>query len=109
VGLAPGVRVSSFPVDLSELWYAARAVRRQASPAEALAQVARRGRPGPWLVALRREGGRLSVWPLSRTLAAALEAAAGQMAVEEFLSGGQGFGPDAAREAIRQGLARAWY
>ncbi|HZN93419.1 MAG TPA: DUF692 family protein [Myxococcales bacterium] len=73
----PGGRRGSFPVDLSELWHAVRAVRRHAlgramvsgsldgSEREVLAQVARRARPGPWEVALRREGGRLFVQSLA--------------------------------------------
>ncbi|HEY8209819.1 MAG TPA: DUF692 family multinuclear iron-containing protein [Myxococcaceae bacterium] len=68
-----GVPSATFPVDLSELWHAVQATRRHAlarasvsgtvdgSAHEALVQVARRARQGPWEVALRREAGRLLV------------------------------------------------
>ena len=64
---------ASFPVDLSELWHAVKAVRHHAlgralisgtvdgGSQETLAQVARRARTGPWEVAMSREGGRLLV------------------------------------------------
>ncbi|AKQ65832.1 hypothetical protein A176_002744 [Myxococcus hansupus] len=70
VGLAEDVRLGSLPVDLSELVYAARAVRRhltarawasgalELSGLETLLQVSRRPEPGPWtFIARRRSGG----------------------------------------------------
>jgi uncharacterized protein (UPF0276 family) len=70
VGLAEDVRPGALPVDLSELVFAARAVRRhltarawacgalEVSGLESLAQVARRPAPGPWhFLARRRAGG----------------------------------------------------
>jgi uncharacterized protein (UPF0276 family) len=73
-----GVSSATFPVDLSELWHAVRATRHHAlarasisgtvddSAREALEQVARRARPGPWEVSLRREAGRLLVQSVVR-------------------------------------------
>ena len=73
VGLAEDVRLGSFPVDLTELVFAARALRRhltgrawagevlEVSGLEALAQVARRPAPGPWDFLLRRKGRRWEV------------------------------------------------
>ncbi|NMO19542.1 DUF692 family protein [Pyxidicoccus fallax] len=69
VGLAEDVRPGALPVDLSELVFAARAVRRhltarawacgslEMSGLESLAQVARRPAPGPWHFLARRRGG----------------------------------------------------
>ncbi|MBZ4421855.1 DUF692 family multinuclear iron-containing protein [Myxococcus sp. RHSTA-1-4] len=69
VGLAEDVRLGALPVDLSELVFAARAVRRhltarawacgslELSGLESLAQVARRPAPGPWHFLVRRRGG----------------------------------------------------
>ncbi|WP_164014260.1 DUF692 domain-containing protein [Pyxidicoccus trucidator] len=69
VGLAEDVRPGSLPVDLSELVYSARSVRRhltarawacgslEMSGLESLSQVARRPGPGPWSFLARRRGG----------------------------------------------------
>jgi hypothetical protein len=68
VGLAHDVRMGALPADLSELVFAARAVRRhltarawacgslEMSGLESLAQVARRPAPGPWSFLVRRRG-----------------------------------------------------
>ena len=69
VGLMEDVRPGALPADLSELVFAARAVRRhltgrawacgtlELSGLETLAQVARRPAPGPWHFVVRRRGG----------------------------------------------------
>lgn len=76
-GEEAGVVVARFPLDLSELLWAAAALRRhlagraetsgvfEASGLAALRQVAARARPGPWRVAVRRRGGRVEVSPLA--------------------------------------------
>jgi len=76
IRLAPGVAVGSFPVDLSELLFAARTLRRhladraaaaglyEGSGLEALRQIAARAAPGPWAVLLRRTGGAIAAEPL---------------------------------------------
>ncbi|HEX8438896.1 DUF692 domain-containing protein [Archangium sp.] len=68
VGLAEDVRVGTFPVDLTELVFAAKSLRRHltgrawacevldVSGLESLAQVARRPAPGPWSFVVRRKG-----------------------------------------------------
>jgi len=68
VGLAEDVRPGSFPVDLTELVFAAKSLRRHltgrawacevldVSGLESLAQVARRPAPGPWSFFVRRKG-----------------------------------------------------
>lgn len=88
VGLAEGVRVGSFPADLTELVFAARALRRhlagrawasevlEVSGLEGLAQVARRAGKGPWSFAVRRRGRRLEVEAVPRVLAGLLRALA---------------------------------
>jgi uncharacterized protein (UPF0276 family) len=77
VGLAESVRVGTFPADLTELVFAAKALRRhltgrawacealEVSGLESLAQVARRPAPGPWSFVARRRGSSLEVVPLS--------------------------------------------
>ncbi|WP_426746542.1 DUF692 family multinuclear iron-containing protein [Myxococcus faecalis] len=84
VGLAEDVRPGSFPVDLSELVFAARAVRRhltarawacgalELSGLEALAQVARRPGGTPWSFAVRRKAPGFEVSGVSRGLAVLL-------------------------------------
>jgi hypothetical protein len=81
VGLAEDARTGSFPADLSELVYAARAVRRhltarawacgalELTGLESLAQVARRPGPGPWSFVARRRVGGYEVQPVSPALA----------------------------------------
>ena len=73
VGLAEDVRVGTFPVDLTELVFAAKSLRRHltgrawacevldVSGLESLAQVARRPAPGPWNFGVRRKSRRLEV------------------------------------------------
>ncbi|MFL5352390.1 DUF692 family multinuclear iron-containing protein [Archangium sp.] len=73
VGLSEDVRVGSFPVDLTELVFAAKALRRHlmgrawacevldVSGLESLAQVARRPGRGPWSFVVRRRGRGLEV------------------------------------------------
>ncbi|ATB38394.1 hypothetical protein CYFUS_003828 [Cystobacter fuscus] len=73
VGLAEDVGLGGFPVDLTELVFAARALRRhltgrawasealEVSGLDALAQVARRPAPGPWRFIVRRKGRGLEV------------------------------------------------
>jgi hypothetical protein len=80
VGLAEDVRVGSFPVDLTELVFAAKSLRRHltgrawacevldVSGLEALAQVARRPAPGPWTFVVRRRGRGLEVLPVPPSL-----------------------------------------
>jgi hypothetical protein len=84
VGLAEDVRVGTFPVDLTELFFAARALRRhltgrawaseslELSGLEVLAQVARRPAPGPWTFFIRQRGRSYEVFTLPRTLREAL-------------------------------------
>lgn len=85
---APGVGVGFFPVDLSELLFAARALRRhladrasatgawEPGAAQALAQVALRAPPGQWALAVRRVGGDLVVEPIEPALLQLLRRAA---------------------------------
>ncbi|MET0402561.1 MAG: DUF692 family multinuclear iron-containing protein [Cystobacter sp.] len=73
VGLDEGVRTGAFPVDLTEVVFAARALRRhlsgrawasealEVSGLEALEQVARRALPGTWRFVVRRRGRGLEV------------------------------------------------
>jgi uncharacterized protein (UPF0276 family) len=75
-GLASGPGRGSFPVDLAEALFAARALRRhlglrawasgvvETSGLEGLAQVVVRAGPGPWPVRAVWDAGRLSVLPL---------------------------------------------
>jgi len=88
LALAPGVAFGVFPVDLSELAWAARAVRARLARAaeasgrfetsafESLRQVAARAPRRPWPVALRSDRGRLEVVVVEPPLARVLEAAA---------------------------------
>jgi uncharacterized protein (UPF0276 family) len=81
VGLSEDARTGSFPADLSELVYAARAVRRhltarawacgalELTGLESLAQVARRPGPGPWHFVARRRAGGYEVQPVPPALA----------------------------------------
>jgi uncharacterized protein (UPF0276 family) len=80
VGLAEDVRVGSFPVELTELLFAAKSLRRHltgrawacevldVSGLESLAQVARRPAPGPWTFVVRRRGRGLEVLPVPPSL-----------------------------------------
>ncbi|HSP79004.1 MAG TPA: DUF692 family protein [Myxococcaceae bacterium] len=112
VGLAEEVRVGSFPVDLTEIVFAARALRRHltgrawasevldVSGLESLAQVARRPAPGPWSFAVRRKGRGLEVVTVPPALAKVLRSLAqGARAVEEVP-------PTALAEGLARGLLR---
>lgn len=95
VGLAPGVAVASFPLDLSELLFAAAALRRhltdrawvsgllEGSGMEALGQVAARPARGPWPVVIRKRA-RLEVDPLEPQLLPLLQAASRGAAIESL-------------------------
>ncbi|WP_371877596.1 DUF692 domain-containing protein [Pyxidicoccus parkwayensis] len=100
VGLAEEVRPGALPVDLSELVFAARAVRRhltarawacgslEMSGLESLAQVARRPAPGPWGFLVRRRGSGFEVLTVSPGLAEWLrKLALRAMPVEEAPAG----------------------
>ncbi|WP_426752541.1 DUF692 domain-containing protein [Myxococcus sp. Y35] len=90
VGLRDDVRIGSLPVDLSELVYAARAVRRhltarawacgtlELSGLETLRQVAERPGPGPWSFIVRRRAGT----PEVMTAPAALSGFLGKLAAQ---------------------------
>jgi uncharacterized protein (UPF0276 family) len=112
VGLAEEVRPGSFPVDLTELVFAARSLRRhltgrawasealELSGLEALAQVARRPAPGPWSFVVRRRGRGLEVLTVSRTLREGLRALAqGPRPVEQVP-------PEVLSEGLARGLLR---
>jgi uncharacterized protein (UPF0276 family) len=99
VGLAEDVRVGSFPVDLTELVFAAKSLRRHltgrawacevldVSGLESLAQVARRPAPGPWSFVVRRKGRGLEVLTVPSPVLKALRSLAqGPRAVEELPS-----------------------
>jgi uncharacterized protein (UPF0276 family) len=96
VGLAEDVRVGTFPVDLTELVFAAKSLRRHltgrawacevldVSGLEALAQVARRPAPGPWTFLVRRKGRGLEVLTVPPSLLKVLRSLAqAPRAVEE--------------------------
>lgn len=96
VGLSEDVRVGSFPVDLTELVFAAKALRRHltgrawacevldVSGLESLAQVARRPGRGPWSFVVRRRGRGLEVLTVPATLLELLRSLAkAPRAVEE--------------------------
>ncbi len=84
VGLAEEVRMGSFPVDLTEVVFAAKSLRRHligrawacevldVSGLESLEQVARRPAPGPWSFAVRRKGRGLEVVTVPPALAKVL-------------------------------------
>ena len=88
VGLAEDVRWGRFPVDLTELVFAARALRRhltgrawacervEVSGLESLAQVARRPAAGPWDFLVRRKGRRWEVLTGAPSLLGGLRALA---------------------------------
>ncbi|MFP2930725.1 DUF692 family multinuclear iron-containing protein [Pyxidicoccus sp. 3LG] len=112
VGLAEDARPGSLPADLSELVFAARAVRRhltarawacgtlELSGLESLAQVARRPGPGPWHFVVRRRAGGHEVLTVTPGLAEWLRKLTFQpMAVEEVP-------PGLLAEALGRGLIR---
>jgi hypothetical protein len=99
VGLAEEVRVGAFPVELTELVFAAKSLRRHltgrawacevldVSGLEALAQVARRPAPGPWTFVARRKGRGLEVLTVPPSLLEVLRSLArAPRAVEEVPS-----------------------
>lgn len=112
VGLAEDVRVGSFPVDLTELVFAAKALRRhltgrawacealEVSGLESLAQVARRPASGPWsfLVRRRASGAPEVVLVRPELLKVARALAAGPRPVE-----------DVPPELLAEGLARGLF
>ncbi|PTL85338.1 DUF692 family multinuclear iron-containing protein [Vitiosangium sp. GDMCC 1.1324] len=96
VGLAEDVRVGTFPVDLTELVFAAKSLRRhltgrawacevlEVSGLEALAQVARRPGRGPWTFVVRRKSRSLEVLTVPPSVLELLRSLArGARAVEE--------------------------
>ncbi|WNG37555.1 DUF692 family protein [Archangium violaceum] len=96
VGLSEDVRVGTFPVELTELVFAAKSLRRHltgrawacevldVSGLEALAQVARRPAPGPWNFVVRRKGRGLEVLTVSPSVLELLRSLAkGPRVVEE--------------------------
>jgi hypothetical protein len=112
VGLAEDVRVGAFPVDLTELVFAAKSLRRHltgrawgcevldVSGLEALAQVARRPAPGPWTFLARRKGRGLEVLTVPASLGKALRPLAqGPQAVESLP-------PAVLAEGLARGLLR---
>ncbi|NBD12081.1 DUF692 domain-containing protein [Corallococcus silvisoli] len=109
VALAEDVRLGAFPADLTELVFAARALRRhltgrawacgalETSGLEALAQVAARPGPGPWRFAIRRKGTGFEVLTLPPEVAEGLRMLAeGPRPLEDLpawlLAEGQGRG-----------------
>jgi uncharacterized protein (UPF0276 family) len=114
VGLAEEVRMGTFPVDLTELVFATKALRRhltgrswacealELSGLESLAQVARRPAPGPWSFVARRRSGSLEVLTISPGLMKGLRAlAAGPRPVEEVP-------PTVLAEGLARGLLRRY-
>lgn len=107
IALAPGVAAGTFPVDLDELLWAARALRRhlgdraaatgrhEGSGAEALARVAARAPRRPWPVLVRRVAGALEARRIDPELLRLLRAA------------GAGAAPDALDPPAREVLERA--
>ena len=112
VGLAEDVRPGSFPVDLTELLFAARALRRhltgrawagealEVSGLESLAQVARRPAPGPWSFFARRKGRGWTVLTLAPSVLQVLRTLARAPQPEDSLP------PQALAEAAALGLLR---
>lgn len=108
--LAPGWSVSAFPFDLSESFFAARALKRHllsrawatgALPddgLQGLAQTLRRPAPGPWNLALRFVGDALSVIPLSASAASVLSSAARPVPLRDT---------EDVRSLLAQGLLRS--
>lgn len=96
VVLADGLTVKTFPVNMSELLFAAPAVKshlsRRAwvtgevdySGLESIRQVARRAPPTPWRVAIRRRRGRIEVIGLTEDLLHVLQIASHGGTREEF-------------------------
>jgi uncharacterized protein (UPF0276 family) len=117
VALADGLTVKTFPVNMSELLFAARAVKNHLSRRawvtgevdysglESIRQVARRAPSIPWPVAIRRLGGRIEVIGLTEELLQVLQIASHGGTREEFEKAtSQCFA--AAGEAVRLGLIK---
>jgi uncharacterized protein (UPF0276 family) len=113
VGLAEEVRVGTFPADLSELVYAARALRRhltgrawangtvELSGLETLAQTARRTVSRPWRFAVRRRrGGGMEVYTVPPGLAEVLRSLTNGPVLEKDIP------PAQLAEALGRGLIR---
>ncbi|WP_224241385.1 multinuclear nonheme iron-dependent oxidase [Hyalangium gracile] len=113
VGLAEDVRVGTFPADLSELVYSARALRRhltgrawgngvvESSGLEALAQAARRTVSRPWRFAARRKrGGGMEVHTAPPVLSEVLRALTNGPVLEKDIA------PALLAEAMARGLVR---
>lgn len=110
--LAAGVRIGAFPLDLSELIFAARAVKRhlaarawassvlETSGLESLHQAARRAPRVMWQHALRRRAGGWESLTLDGRTQALLEAAANAVPTEKLLEGSS-----AEERAVLQRLA----
>jgi len=113
-GLSRGVRVASFPSDLSELQFAARGVRKQLAARawgserwepgaiESVLQAARRPGPGPWWVALRRSSDGVDVVGLDSELLEILRLARGGTSFAKLVA--EPRCADAAIRAERLGL-----
>jgi len=96
LALADGIAVASFPADLSELVYGARALKRhltqrawatgevEHSALEALFQIARRVRQQPWTVALRRKHQGVDLILLEPRLGHLLQAVAAGVGEDEL-------------------------
>jgi len=96
--LARGVRVASFPSDLSELVFAARAVKRNlagrawgserwdTAALESVAQAARRPGAGPWWIAIRRSPEGIETVNLDAELLGVLRAASAGATLAELLA-----------------------
>jgi uncharacterized protein (UPF0276 family) len=88
-GLAPGVRLASFPLDLSELLFACRAARRHLAARtfgserlepgvlESAQQAAARPAPGPWWLALHQTPDGVELTPIDAELLPVLRMAQG--------------------------------
>jgi hypothetical protein len=113
VGLSEDVRVGTFPADLSELVYSARALRRhltgrawangtvELSGLEALTQVARRTVSRPWRFAARRKrGGGMEVHTAPPVLSEMLRVLTNGPVLEKDVS------PALLAEAMGRGLVR---
>jgi uncharacterized protein (UPF0276 family) len=113
VGLVEEARVGTFPADLSELVYAARALRRhltgrawangtvELSGLESLAQTARRAVSRPWRFAVRRKrGGGMEVHTAPPGLSEVLRALAQGPLPEKEIT------PSLLAEALGKGLVR---
>jgi hypothetical protein len=116
VGLADGLVVRSFPVDLSELQFAAQTLKRhlaarawatekvELSGLESLRQVARRAPPGPWMVAVRGGTERLAAVGLSRELSAVVQAAAKGETWQQLQAETPAYSAASLRTALELGL-----